>query len=114
MPQGLSEEYFKRRQAVRASWGPSSDKAIEDLKLETGLVVRFVVGFSDSAREMERVAEEEKWHGKMIRLNVKEKYHNLVLKMRRYMQWASANYDFQFVVKVRAPQLGRASFASSS
>jgi len=97
---GISPEYYLRRQAVRASWGPSSERAILELQEATGVVVRFVMGFSTSSDEMASVAEEERHYGKMVRLDVKEKYHNLVLKMRRFMQWSVRNYDFAFLVKV--------------
>ena len=85
---------------MRATWGPKSEDEILELQEATGIALRFVIGFSESAEEMNRLREEEKQYGKMIRLDVKEKYHNLVLKMRRFMQWSVQNYDFAFLVKV--------------
>uniref|UniRef100_A0A061SCC1 Hexosyltransferase n=1 Tax=Tetraselmis sp. GSL018 TaxID=582737 RepID=A0A061SCC1_9CHLO len=44
--------------------------------------------------------DEEKLYGTMVRLKVREKYHNLVLKMRKYMIWAEHNYNFKYILKV--------------
>jgi len=97
---GISEEYAQRREAVRRSWGPSSEIEILSLQKETGVMVRYVVGTSPDETAMRSLEEEERQYGGMIRLEVREKYHNLVLKMRRYMQWAVRNYDFDFMLKV--------------
>jgi len=70
------------------------------LQVQTGVVVRFVMGFSLIEEENMKVAEEEKMFGNMIRLDVREKYHNVVLKTRRYLQKVLELYDFDFAVKV--------------
>ena len=100
--QGISRDYFVRRQAVRAAWVPESEVAILQLQQLRGVLVRFVVGFSHSEEAMEVLKEEVGLYGDMIRLDVLEKYHNLVLKMRRYMQWATQHYSFDYLLKVSA------------
>mmetsp|Transcript_32938 Transcript_32938/g.85415 ORF Transcript_32938/g.85415 Transcript_32938/m.85415 type:complete len:404 (-) Transcript_32938:97-1308(-) len=97
---GVGREYFDRRQAVRKYWVPGSEAAIRALQSERGVVVRFVMGFSGDEAENSLLAEEESLYGRMIRLDVREKYHNLVLKMRRYMAAVVATYDFGYALKV--------------
>jgi hypothetical protein len=79
---------------------PNTEDGIQQLQAQTGVVVRFVMGFSLNEEENLQLAEEEKTFGKMIRLDVREKYHNLVLKTRRYLQKMLELYDFDFAVKV--------------
>jgi len=79
---------------------PNSEEGIVKLMEETGVVVRFVLGFSQDPAEAEVLNQEEEMYGGMIRLHVREKYHNLVLKMRRYMQKAEEMYEFNYLLKV--------------
>lgn len=97
---GIGDEYHARRVALRNSWFPNSEEGIRQLQVQTGVVVRFVMGFSLIEEENMKVAEEEKMFGNMIRLDVREKYHNVVLKTRRYLQKVLELYDFDFAVKV--------------
>jgi len=96
----VSREYFTRRQAARKSWVPENEENIRVLQKKYGVVVRFVVGFTSDADEMSVLDDEEKLYGTMVRLKVREKYHNLVLKMRKYMIWAEHNYNFKYILKV--------------
>jgi galactosylxylosylprotein 3-beta-galactosyltransferase len=98
--QGIGNQYFARRVALRNSWMPNTEDGLQQLQAQTGVVVRFVMGFSLIEEENNQLAEEEKTFGKMIRLDVREKYHNLVLKMRRYLQKMLELYDFAFALKV--------------
>lgn len=79
---------------------PSGEKAIQNLQKDKGIVARFVLGYTLDPEEMAVLEMEEKMYGSMIRLDVREKYHNLVLKMRRYMQKAEELYDFNYILKV--------------
>lgn len=79
---------------------PGSEGEIRQLQEQSGVMVRFVVGFSHEEEAMRVLDREAQLHGDMIRLEVLEKYHNLVLKMRRFMQWAQLYYNFDFLLKV--------------
>jgi len=98
-----SRDGFRCRKALRDSWFPTSEEEIEGLSRRTGVVTRFVVGMSHLEGFQKILDNEEKDYGRMVLPQVRDKFHNRVLKLRRFMQWAAANNDFQYLLKAASP-----------
>uniref|UniRef100_A0A1S4DT68 Hexosyltransferase n=1 Tax=Cucumis melo TaxID=3656 RepID=A0A1S4DT68_CUCME len=91
----------KRRDSVRATWMPQGDKR-KKLEEEKGIVIRFVIGRSESPGSLldKSIDEEEREHGDFLRLNHIEGYLELSAKTKTYFATAVSMWDAEFYVKV--------------
>eukprot|EP00897_Mesotaenium_endlicherianum_P000091 jgi/Mesen1/10082/ME000074S09421 len=88
-----------RRDALRATWVPSTTAEHARLEKSTGLVVRFILGYTnDTAKELE-VQGEISRYGDFLRVDVEEFYLNLNHKTLKFFQAALELYDADFYVK---------------
>ncbi|CAN8245183.1 unnamed protein product [Cochlearia groenlandica] len=87
----------KRRDSVRATWMPQGEK-LKKLEEEKGIVVRFVIGHSESLDKS--IEDEEKIHGDFLRLEHVEGYMKLSAKTKTYFATAVSLWDAEFYIKV--------------
>ena len=93
-------DYRLRRQALRDTWFPSSQAALDRLEASTGVIVRFVIGHSPNAAAEAEVAAEEEAHGGFLRLPLEESYLNLTNKTLTFFKTVVRQYDPQYIIKV--------------
>uniref|UniRef100_A0A0A0LRK3 Hexosyltransferase n=2 Tax=Cucumis sativus TaxID=3659 RepID=A0A0A0LRK3_CUCSA len=91
----------KRRDSVRATWMPQGDQR-KKLEEEKGIVIRFVIGRSESPGSLldKSIDAEEREHGDFLRLNHIEGYLELSAKTKNYFATAVSMWDAEFYVKV--------------
>jgi galactosylxylosylprotein 3-beta-galactosyltransferase len=92
-------DYTARRAALRRTWFPPSQAALDELERSSGLAVRFVIGHSDSAAAEAEVALEQAAHGGFLRLPLQEGYSSLANKTLAFFRLAVEQYDAQYIVK---------------
>ena len=64
-------DYASRRASLRASWFPSSKEALDKVAQKDGIIVRFVIGHTEEARQEEAVALEDRQYGGFLRLPIR-------------------------------------------
>ena len=64
-------DYASRRASLRASWFPSSTEALDKVAQRDGIIVRFVIGHTEEARQEEALAMEERQYGGFLRLPIR-------------------------------------------
>ncbi|WCJ20173.1 Galactosyltransferase family protein [Euphorbia peplus] len=91
----------KRRDSVRATWMPQSEKR-KKLEEEKGVIIRFVIGHSSTAGGIldKAIEAEETAHGDFLRLQHVEGYLELSAKTKAYFITAVDLWDAEFYVKV--------------
>lgn len=96
--------HFAERDAVRSSWLQFlslTDPKLNQLSIEEkqSMVVRFIIGDTDSSNVESALQTESLSHRDIIRVPVLESYFNLTLKTGEFFKWASASYDFKWIMK---------------
>jgi galactosylxylosylprotein 3-beta-galactosyltransferase len=92
-------DYAARRAALRATWFPPSQRALDELQAASGLVVRFVIGHSADAAAEGAVRSEAAAHGGFLRLPLQEGYDSLTNKTLTFLRHVAATYDAAYVIK---------------
>lgn len=93
-------DYAARRAALRATWVPPTQAALDELQRRERIVVRFVIGHSPDAAAESAFAAEEAAHGGMLRLPLVEGYGGLPAKTVAFLRAATRAWDAEYVVKV--------------
>ncbi|GMH42893.1 hypothetical protein BSKO_10812 [Bryopsis sp. KO-2023] len=92
--------YELRREALRKTWFPRSQAALDEFEEKTGVVVKFVMGHSiDESREWDVKVEEQKY-GKFLRLDVEEGYLQLADKTLLFIRTVVKLYEPEYILKV--------------
>ncbi|TQD70430.1 hypothetical protein C1H46_044035 [Malus baccata] len=91
----------KRRDSIRATWMPQGEDR-KKLEEEKGIIIRFVIGHSQTAGGIldKAVEAEERAHGDFLRLDHVEGYLELSAKTKTYFSTAVALWDAEFYIKV--------------
>uniref|UniRef100_A0A7N0TQL8 Hexosyltransferase n=1 Tax=Kalanchoe fedtschenkoi TaxID=63787 RepID=A0A7N0TQL8_KALFE len=91
----------KRRDSVRNTWMPQGEVR-KKLEEEKGIVIRFVIGHSETQGSIldRAIDEEDREHGDFLRLDHVEGYHELSAKTKTYLATAVTLWDAEFYVKV--------------
>ncbi|KAK9803488.1 hypothetical protein WJX73_007726 [Symbiochloris irregularis] len=92
--------YDLRRQALRSTWFPASQQALDRYFQDTGLVLRFVIGHSNSQEQERALDAEAAEFGGFLRLSLQEGYSSLTDKTLEFLRTASRQYDARYIVKV--------------
>ena len=93
-------DYTLRRQALRNTWFPTSQAALDKLEASSGIVLRFVIGHTTHAKAEAEVASEEKKHGGFLRLPIQEEYLSLTNKTFTFFTTVVQQYNPQYIFKV--------------
>lgn len=97
---GPKYNYVLRRQALRTTWFPPSQAALDALQASSGVVLRFVVGRTSDAAAAAIIDQEEAKHGGFMRLPIEEAYLSLTNKTLTFFRQAIATWDVEYVMKV--------------
>ncbi|MCL7051671.1 hypothetical protein MKW94_016547, partial [Papaver nudicaule] len=90
----------KRRDSIRSTWMPKGEN-LRKLEKEKGIVMRFVIGHSETPGVLDRLIDaEEKQHNDFLKLNHVEGYHQLSTKTQIYFTTVVALWDADFYIKV--------------
>ncbi|KAL9683315.1 hypothetical protein QQ045_015135 [Rhodiola kirilowii] len=91
----------KRRDSVRNTWMPQGEMR-KKLEEEKGIVIRFVIGHSESQdSDLDKaIDQEDRKHGDFLRLEHVEGYHELSAKTKIYFATAVTLWDADFYIKV--------------
>eukprot|EP00887_Chlorella_sp_A99_P000226 scaffold13.g226.t1 len=90
-------DYAARRAALRATWVPPTQAALDELQRRERIVVRFVIGHSPDAAAESAFAAEEAAHGGMLRLPLVEGYGGLPAKTVAFLRAATRAWDAEYV-----------------
>lgn len=97
---GPKYDYVLRRQALRSTWFPPSQAALDALQASSGVVLRFVVGSTSDSAAAAIIADEETKYGGFMRLPIEEAYLSLTNKTLTFFRQAIATWDVDYVMKV--------------
>jgi len=92
--------YELRRQVLRQTWFPADETEMRRQLSVHGYVMRFVIGQTDNTTAEERLHEEIRNYGPMLRLDVTESYKNLAWKSHHFFLAVHRYYNADYVVKI--------------
>jgi len=92
-------DYTLRRQALRQTWFPPDQEAVDKLECRQGIVMRFVIGHSADPKAEAEIAAEEKKYGGFLRLPLQEGYLSLANKTLTFFRTVTALYDADYIIK---------------
>ncbi|KAK9828752.1 hypothetical protein WJX72_001925 [[Myrmecia] bisecta] len=92
--------YQQRRAALRQTWFPASQRALDRFEADSSIVIRFVIGHSDNAAMEADIMKEERLYGGFWRLPLQEGYSGLTAKTLMFLTAAARRYNARYIVKV--------------
>lgn len=92
---------WPRRDILRRTWVPVGSK-LQELEARTGILIRFVVGYSEQRNDADEMAlqEEMKQYNDVLRLNMVDSYDALSRKTQRLFTDIPNTIDAHFYFKV--------------
>jgi hypothetical protein len=99
-------DYTARRKALRKTWFPPSQQALDDLESRLGIVVRFVIGHASPTANKNpdalesQIKSEEAQYGDFLRLPLEENYNTLTNKTLAFFTHVVQQYDAEYILKI--------------
>jgi hypothetical protein len=85
---------FEWRRSIRSTWW----KLVSHQPVSS--VLRFVIGWRDDPLLEKRLEAESDVHSDIIRVPVRDTYINLIYKVLQFFDWATANFNFAYLMRV--------------
>ncbi|KAK9817855.1 hypothetical protein WJX72_003172 [[Myrmecia] bisecta] len=91
-----------RRDNLRKTWVPSTIEGLHKLEQEKGIVIRFMVGYSEQKDDADeqQLQEEMKLHGDIMRLDMVDTYADLTQKTLKLFAVMPQKIDADFYFKI--------------